>query len=197
MSVFCVCDLNYTRNSDIQLLLDRRAEMWKLELKVQEQDGRAQPCSPAMVSPAEFVAPKHNGAATAMYASMSRSARMPSSPRTMGANMASIAESSAHHQHPYASALSSSAVATSSRPVHGDVGPGLDMSDIQASMAMISDGSRYSGGHPIDRNELPPYSPGNQRTMPGHGNENNDARLSEYVKGETRAQDMKDGGMFQ
>ncbi|KAI0173545.1 hypothetical protein GGR52DRAFT_390951 [Hypoxylon sp. FL1284] len=43
---------------------------------------------------------------------------------------------------------------------------------------------------------LPPYSPGSSRGqfMQGHGDESNEMRLSEYVKGETRAQNMKDSG---
>lgn len=46
--------------------------------------------------------------------------------------------------------------------------------------------------------ELPPYSPGNNMrgTMHGHGGESNDIRLSEYVKGATAAQDMKDSNGF-
>jgi len=72
----------------------------------------------------------------------------------------------------------------------------LDASEIHANMAMISDGSRYNGGSRVDSSQLPPYSPGNQRTMDGHGGENNDTLLSEYVKGETRAQDIKDTGNF-
>lgn len=74
---------------------------------------------------------------------------------------------------------------------------GLTAADFQANMAMVSDGSRYSGAvQQTERSQLPPYSPGNLRRMTGHGNEDNDTRLSEYVKGETRAQDMKDSGGF-
>lgn len=73
----------------------------------------------------------------------------------------------------------------------------LNAAETQANMAMVSDGSRYSGSIRTDNNsQLPPYSPGSLRTMTGHGNEDNDMRLSEYVKGETRAQDMKDSGGF-
>ncbi|KAK3945600.1 hypothetical protein QBC46DRAFT_94979 [Diplogelasinospora grovesii] len=60
----------------------------------------------------------------------------------------------------------------------------------QAEAALVSDGIRPS--EPM----LPPYEPGSS-SMPGHGaNESNEMRLSEYVKGETRAQHMKDSGRY-
>lgn len=62
--------------------------------------------------------------------------------------------------------------------------PGLD----SESDALVSDGMR-SMPH------LPPYTPGSSR-MSGHADEGNEIRLSEYVKGRTRAQDMKDSGGF-
>ncbi|KAM7197389.1 hypothetical protein V8F33_005610 [Rhypophila sp. PSN 637] len=58
-----------------------------------------------------------------------------------------------------------------------------------AEHALVSDGMRPS--EPM----LPPYEPGENR-MPGHGAEDNETRLSEYVKGQTRAQDMKDRGGY-
>lgn len=54
--------------------------------------------------------------------------------------------------------------------------------------ALVSDGMR-----PMPM--LPPYSPGSAR-MVGHADEGNDMRLSGYVKGETRAQNMKDSGRY-
>jgi len=59
-----------------------------------------------------------------------------------------------------------------------------------ADAALVSDGMRPS--EPM----LPPYHPGNRR-MSGHGGEDdNEMRLSGYVKGQTRAQDMKDSGRY-
>lgn len=173
----------------------------KLELKLQEQELRSQPCSPAAVPSPTLAASQRSGEGeeAALYASMSRptvvatssSPSMPSSSRFIGPNLASTAESSAH-QYAYASVSISSAIATHSAPL--DISTfNFETADNQANMAMVSDGSRYGGGNQLDTSQLPPYSPGNQRTMNGHGNENNDTRLSEYVKGETRAQDMKDG----
>ncbi|KAL7622560.1 hypothetical protein AAE478_008067 [Parahypoxylon ruwenzoriense] len=67
-------------------------------------------------------------------------------------------------------------------------------SDPAAEAAMITDGYRHQlqPGTP----SLPPYTPGQSRGqfMDGHGNESNEMRLSDYVKGETRAQNMKDSG---
>ncbi|KAI1769322.1 hypothetical protein GGR53DRAFT_154196 [Hypoxylon sp. FL1150] len=61
--------------------------------------------------------------------------------------------------------------------------------------AAISDGYRpqqYPG-----MPSLPPYSPGSSRSyiMEGHGDESNEMRVSDYIKGESRAQNMKDSGM--
>ncbi|KAI1078146.1 hypothetical protein F5B20DRAFT_244806 [Whalleya microplaca] len=60
-----------------------------------------------------------------------------------------------------------------------------------AEAAMVTDGYRppQQPGMP----SLPPYTPGPSRGqfMDGHGNESNEMRLSDYVKGETRAQNSK------
>lgn len=192
LSIFRICELNYTRNSEVQYLLEEREELLKLELKVQEQDARPQPRAAA--APNSTSAPGHDEEAAMRSAmprptmpSSSSSATIPSSSRMLGVNLAAIPESSAH-RHAYASASTS---------IDDDASLNLDASEIHANMAMISDGSRYNGGHRIDSSQqLPPYSPGNQRTMNGHGSENNDTRLSEYVKGGTRAQDIKDSGNF-
>ncbi|KAK3682492.1 hypothetical protein B0T22DRAFT_285695 [Podospora appendiculata] len=63
------------------------------------------------------------------------------------------------------------------------------LEDQAADSALVSDGMRPS--EPM----LPPYQPGSSH-MPGHGPNDNDLRLSEYVKGGTRAQDMKDNGEY-
>ncbi|TLS24357.1 hypothetical protein PpBr36_08490 [Pyricularia pennisetigena] len=69
--------------------------------------------------------------------------------------------------------------------------------DEAAAAALITDGS--SGGRADlesgygSSSALPPYTPGRLNPMNGHGNESNEMRLSGYVKGETRAQNMKDG----
>lgn len=206
MSVCRICDLNYTRNSEVQFLLNEREETLKLELKLQEQELRSQPCSPAAASAPTFAPSRRNDPgeeSAATYSSLSRPEVIASSSRSTTSsparfanmNLISIPKSSAP-QHGYTRVLSTPATATSSTPINGST-LGLNAADIQANMAMVSDGSRYSGGVQTDNSsQLPPYSPGNLRTMTGHGNENNDIRLSEYVKGETRAQDMKDSGGF-
>ncbi|KAI0601012.1 hypothetical protein F4775DRAFT_476397 [Biscogniauxia sp. FL1348] len=64
----------------------------------------------------------------------------------------------------------------------------------EAAEATITDGYRHQMQSRMP--SLPPYSPGPSRGlfMTGHGDESNDMRLSDYVKGETRAQNMKDAG---
>lgn len=195
LSLLRICDLNYTPNSEIQHLLDEREEILKLELKVQEQELQSQPRSPVPASHPPVAAPSMNQDEEAsILSSMTRPAAVhsssssssssatsiPSSSRFMGAGLAPIPEASS----------SSSISAQHAMPVSS--------TEMHANLAMIADGSRYTPGHlQVDSNQLPPYSPGNQRTMNGHGDESNDIRLSEYVKGETRAQDMKDGGSYQ
>lgn len=63
-----------------------------------------------------------------------------------------------------------------------------------AGAALVSDGGMRSQS---SESALPPYPyrPGSAR-MPGHADESNEMRLSGYVKGETRAQNMKDSGQF-
>ncbi|TPX18890.1 uncharacterized protein E0L32_011442 [Thyridium curvatum] len=94
--------------------------------------------------------------------------------------------------------------------------PGLASDESQsdaAAAAMITDGARYRDHHQHHHHAggsssssssaygphhqaglLPPaYTPSTQADMPGHGaGESNEMRLSGYVKGETRAQAMKD-----
>ncbi|KAK3381591.1 hypothetical protein B0H63DRAFT_476133 [Podospora didyma] len=63
--------------------------------------------------------------------------------------------------------------------------------DQAAESALVSDGMRPS--EPM----LPPYYPRGGNEMSGHSsNESNDMRLSDYIKGGTRAQDMKDSGRY-
>lgn len=73
--------------------------------------------------------------------------------------------------------------------------------DAEAEAAMVTDGYRPQGAHSHSDSQgsmpaLPPYTPGeSSRFMVGHGNESNEMRLSDYVKGETRAQREKDSGV--
>lgn len=76
--------------------------------------------------------------------------------------------------------------------------------DAEAEAAMVTDGYRPQGAHPYSNPQvqrgmampaLPPYTPGEaSRFMAGHGDESNEMRLSDYVKGQTRAQREKDHG---
>ncbi|OTA61653.1 hypothetical protein K449DRAFT_65510 [Hypoxylon sp. EC38] len=67
--------------------------------------------------------------------------------------------------------------------------------NMDAEAAMVTDGYRHRAQPGMS--SLPPYTPGQSRGqfMDGHGDESNEMRLSDYVKGETRAQRMKDSGM--
>lgn len=202
-----ICENDYTRNSEIQYLLDEREEILKLELKVQEQELGSQPCSPALASTptARAIIPRFSrdeeaAIEASVLASLGRpvpstssNTAIASSSRFTGAALPPIPESSSSQRaSPPSSSAGPATLPTSSIPI--DPALDLDSDEVNANLAMVSDGSRYSGHHAAsDVNQLPPYSPGNQRTMSGHGDESNEIRLSEYVKGETRAQHMKDG----
>lgn len=105
-------------------------------------------------------------------------------------------------QHPYHAEVrrdptvaSSSFTPSPSSPPPQASAFGFDSSeDQEAVAAMVMDGSRFNAepGMAVP----PPYSPGRRPGMTGHGSESNDMRLSEYVKGGTRAQDMKDSSRF-
>ncbi|KAK8855764.1 hypothetical protein PGQ11_011676 [Apiospora arundinis] len=76
--------------------------------------------------------------------------------------------------------------------------------EAEAEAAMVADGYRPQGAHTYANSHsqegmgmpvLPPYTPGEaSRFMAGHGDESNEMRLSDYVKGQTRAQREKDHG---
>ncbi|KAI0019155.1 hypothetical protein F4780DRAFT_459958 [Xylariomycetidae sp. FL0641] len=70
----------------------------------------------------------------------------------------------------------------------------IENTDDTAAEATIADGyQHHRHNSPVS---LPPYTPGPSQSqyMVGHGNESNEMRLSDYVKGQTRAQTMKDSG---
>lgn len=99
-----------------------------------------------------------------------------------------------HHNHHHHQAAASS---SSSSPPVRTANFGYETPEEEAAAAaLITDGSSRgadaaggSGG-----SGLPPrYTPGTLYPMSGHADETNEMRLSGYVKGETRAQNMKDG----
>lgn len=215
MSICRICETYYTRNSEIQHLLEEREELLKLELKVQEQEHHSPNTSPTPTlnsaspnTPVPSPHAIHNEAAATdplaigfaheqhsrtMAGPSSGNFAMPSSSRFVGANLAVIPEASSY-QSPGSPGASSSIAPMGSLPPESAFL--LSSTEMHANLAMITDGARYTPGQVVDHSQLPPYSPGMQRTMAGHGDESNDIRLSEYVKGETRAQDMKDSGGF-
>lgn len=73
-----------------------------------------------------------------------------------------------------------------------------DSIESAAEAAMITDGYRNPRHQSLAHSSMPappPYVPGeSSRFMTGHGDESNEMRLSDYVKGQTRAQNMKDSG---
>lgn len=214
LSMCRICDKYYTRNTEIQHMLDEREELLKMEFKEQELQSRntstaptlniASPVTPVVSTPYAthdeeaaidpmaigFVS---NQSSRTVAGPSSANYSMPSSSRYAGPSLAAVSEAS-RYQSLHSAGASSSTDPIASIPAESAFL--LSSSEVHANLAMVADGSRYTPGQVIDQSQLPPYSPGNQRMMPGHGDESNDIRLSEYVKGETRAQDMKDSGGF-
>ncbi|KAL8393078.1 hypothetical protein RB599_005551 [Gaeumannomyces hyphopodioides] len=104
-----------------------------------------------------------------------------------------------HHHHHHQTAASSS---SSSPPALRAANFGYETPEEEAAAAaLITDGSSRAADPHDDaaaaaaaRSGLPPrYTPGTLYPMSGHADETNEMRLSGYVKGETRAQNMKDG----
>lgn len=155
---------NYTRNSEVDRQLARQEEMYRLEVKM-----------------------------------------------TRNNNVAYLPIDQIHHDHPNindnhnrrptiaVSPLSTSSPAVAFDParkvllIHQQQAVDQAASDRAAEEALVTDGYRQ---HPVYGVPPPFYTPGSSshRFMDGHGNETNEMRLSDYVKGETRAQSMKDNG---
>lgn len=217
LSICRICDTYYTRNSEIQHLLDEREELLKLELKMQEQEFQSQNTTPSPTlnnaspngSDTPVASPQINQGEDAVTdplavgyindqhsrtiaGSSPGNFSLPSSSRFAGASLAAIPEAS-YQAFGESEGSSSTDPTASLSPESAFL---LSSTEMHANLAMVTDGSRYTPGQVVDHSQLPPYSPSNQRTMAGHSHESNDIRLSEYVKGETRAQDMKDSGGF-
>lgn len=200
LSLLRICDLNYTRNSEIQHLLDEREDILKLELKLQEQELQGQPHSPAPVPQPALASPGiiDRDEEEAILSSMTRPAAMQAMPSSSSSLSRFMVGATDLASIPEASSASSAPANVSSASAIPDPSSSMSATEMHANLAMIADGSRYTPAQTHgDHNQLPPYSPGNRRTMDGHGDESNEIRLSDYVKGETRAQDMKDGGSYQ
>lgn len=224
LSVISVCQMRMYSKSELDDLLTERENMIKLEHKLQDQEAASTPTPTQNLSP--VVPQRSDGfAATSTHPnslqrSMSRttyhttpsSSSRPTRPGlryadSMPGPSSSSASSSSYrvrqqqHQHstePVSPLSPDSPVPSSSgAPLPHDRGFILSATDVSANLAMVADGSRYTPHHHHQAAaELPPYSPGNMRGMHGHGVESNDIRLSEYVKGATAAQDMKDSNGF-
>lgn len=197
---------------EVKKLLDEREEMINLEHKIQDQEAASTPPPAQNVSP---VVPQGNGgfaatntrpnthqrpmSRTTYHATPSSSSR-PARPGLRYADSMpgpSSSSSSSYRARQPAEPVSplSPDSPISTAPLPHDRGFILSATDVSANLAMVADGSRYTPQQ-VDNNQLPPYSPGNMRGMHGHGGESNDIRLSEYVKGATAAQDMKDSNGF-
>ncbi|KAI7783743.1 hypothetical protein LA080_011452 [Diaporthe eres] len=223
LSVIRVCQLRMYTKDEVDGLLKEREDMINLEHKLQDQEAASTPTPAQNVSP---VAPQSNGGFAATntrsnthHSPVSRtthhttpsSSNRPARPGLRYADpmpgpSSSSSASSYRARQPAepVSPLSPDSPISSTAPLPHDRGFILSATDVSANLAMVADGSRYTPHQhqyqhqQADHNQLPPYSPGNnmRATMHGHGGESNDIRLSEYVKGATAAQDMKDSNGF-
>ncbi|CAJ2505148.1 Uu.00g125420.m01.CDS01 [Anthostomella pinea] len=198
LGILRICERYYTRNSQIDHLLTTAYNIHRLAHKQSELH---RPTSPADL--------EDPGALTAgILAPMSRGSRATPS---QGLVSPSTTYHSLHVQPRHAPLLVSpvspvSPMCPGTTPnrsfaatptVFGTSTDGLmagRQSPDPAAEAAVTDGYRHQPQ--AGMSSLPPYSPGPSRAqfMTGHGNEANDLRLSDYVKGENRAQHMKDSG---
>lgn len=218
LSVISVCQIRMYSKEELDDLLKKQETMINLEHKLQDQEAGSTPTPTQNVSP---VAPQSNDSFVAtnthpnnLQRPMSRttyhttpsSSSRPTRPGlryadSMPGPSSSSSSSYRARQQPTepVSPLSPDSPVPSSpvAPHPHDRGFILSPTDVSANLAMVADGSRgYTPHQHQTAVELPPYSPGNMRAMHGHGGESNDIRLSEYVKGATAAQDMKDSNGF-
>lgn len=208
---------------EVDGLLKEREDMINLEHKLQDQEAASTPTPAQNVSPVapqsngDFVATntrsntRHTPASRTTYQTTPSSSSRPArpglryAPDSMPGPSSSSSSSYNRARQPAAepvSPLSPDSPISSTAPLPHDRGFILSATDVSANLAMVADGSRYTPHQHHQQasefNQLPPYSPGNnmRATMRGHGGESNDIRLSEYVKGATAAQDMKDSNGF-
>lgn len=221
LSVIRVCQLRMHSKDEVEKLLQEREEMINLEHKIHDQEAASTPAQNA--SP---VAPQSNGAfpttnirsnthpcpasRTTTYHTTPSSSSRPARPGLRYADSmsgpsssAAGSSSSSYRTRPPAEPVSplspQGSPLSATAPLPHDRGFILSATDVSANLAMVADGPRYapsSHHQQADNGQLPPYSPGDARAMRGHGGESNDIRLSEYVKGATAAQDMKDSSGF-
>lgn len=220
LSVLRVCQLRMKSNDEVEKLLQEREEMINLEHKIHDQEASSTATPAQNASP---VAPQSNGAfpttnirsnthpasRTTTYQTTPSSSSRPARPGLRYADSmsgpspsAAGSSSSSYRTRPPAEPVSplspQGSPLSATAPLPHDRGFILSAMDVSANLAMVADGPRYapSSHQGADNGQLPPYSPGDARAMHGHGGESNDIRLSEYVKGATAAQDMKDSSGF-
>ncbi|KAJ0109983.1 hypothetical protein J7T55_014785 [Diaporthe amygdali] len=208
LSVLRVCELRMVPKDKVDDMLREREEMINLEHKIHDQEASAATPTHSMTPTTpqgnhEFGATDtqpyshHSSTRETTRDAAASSSTRPARPQLRYADSIPGPSSSSSYRTPRptepVSPLSPvSPISTAALP--HDQGFILSATDVSANLAMVADGSRYSPN--ADHNQLPPYSPGNRGAMRGHGTESNDIRLSEYVKGATAAQDMKDSHGF-
>ncbi|KAK7967118.1 uncharacterized protein PG986_001395 [Apiospora aurea] len=202
LSILRICEGMYTRNNVVDERLTTATELYRLKTnrsKIRGMSTTSQTRSPPM-SPMSPMSPLRQG--------VTSSASFPNGPSSQSQERRQTLQ----HQMPsppQQHSLTTSAITVAADPAREglliDDGQGADH-EAEAEAAMVTDGYRPRGGaHSHSHSDsqgsmpaLPPYTPGeSSRFMVGHGNESNEMRLSDYVKGETRAQREKDHGGVQ
>jgi hypothetical protein len=225
LSVIRVCQIRMYSKEELDDLLKEREAMINLEHKLQDQEALSTPTPTQNVSPVAPQSNDGFAAANTRTNTLSRpisrtttyhttpsSSSRPTRPGLRYADSMPGPSSSSSSSYrargqqqstePVSPLSPDSPVASSTvAPLPHDRGFILSATDVSANLAMVADGSRGYTPHQHQHQaavELPPYSPGNNMRggMHGHGGESNDIRLSEYVKGATAAQDMKDSNGF-
>ncbi|KAL1862620.1 hypothetical protein Daus18300_008417 [Diaporthe australafricana] len=217
--VLRVCELKMIPKDKVDQMLQEREEMINLEHKIHDQEAlSATPThnmTPVMPqgnrdfgatnthpNTHHFSTPRTTRDTTASSSTRPARPQLRYADPMAGPSSSSSSSSYRTPQHPtdpVSPITPVSPLSTAAAALPHDRGFILSATDVSANLAMVADGPRYSPPQ-ADHNQLPPYSPGNNNnaraTMRGHGGESNDIRLSEYVKGATAAQDLKDSNGF-
>ncbi|KAK8065950.1 hypothetical protein PG997_012697 [Apiospora hydei] len=193
LSILRICEGMYTRNNVVDERLTTATELYRLKTnrsKVRGMSTASQTRSPPM-------SPLRQGVTSSPSFPNGPSSQSQERRQTLQQQM-----SFPPQQHSLTTSATTVAVDPAREGLLIDDGQGADH-DAEAEAAMVTDGYRPQGGaHSHSHSDsqgsmpaLPPYTPGeSSRFMVGHGNESNEMRLSDYVKGETRAQREKDHG---
>ncbi|KAK8037909.1 hypothetical protein PG994_014676 [Apiospora phragmitis] len=197
LSILRICEGMYTRNNVVDERLTTATELYRL----QSNRSKVRGMSTASQARSPPISPLREGVTTSpSFPSGGSSYQNQDRRQTRQQQMAPPQQ----HLTTTSPTTTTAAIDPAREGLLIDDGQSADH-EAEAEAAMVTDGYRPQGAHAHAHSHshsqesmpaLPPYTPGESTCfMVGHGNESNEMRLSDYVKGETRAQREKDHGV--